>query len=39
LAGGSIVIEPSPDDGLVLVTIEYRIDPKSAGEFALAMQA
>jgi MFS family permease len=35
----AIVIESSPDDGPVLVIVEYRIDPQHAGEFALAMQA
>jgi hypothetical protein len=33
------VIEPDPDDGPVLVTVEYRIDPGRARDFALAMQA
>ena len=29
---------PRPEDGPVLVTIEYRIDPHHAGDFAAAMQ-
>lgn len=33
------VIEPDPEDGPVLVTVEYRIEPKHARDFALAMQA
>jgi MFS family permease len=32
------VIEPRPDQGPVLVTIEYRVDFRSAREFARAMQ-
>lgn len=31
--------EPCPNDGPVLVTIEYRIDPDKAEGFTLAMQA
>jgi MFS family permease len=34
----AMVIESSPDDGPVLVIVEYRIDPQHAREFALAMQ-
>ena len=34
----TIIIEPSPDDGPVLVMVEYCIDPQQASEFALAMQ-
>ena len=32
------ITEPQHDQGPVLVTVEYRIDPRSAGEFARAMQ-
>jgi MFS family permease/quinol monooxygenase YgiN len=32
-------IEPCPNDGPVLVTLEYRIDPMNAEEFTKAMQA
>lgn len=32
-------IEPCPNDGPVMVTLEYRIDPDNAEEFAKAMQA
>jgi MFS family permease len=32
------IAEPHPDHGPVLVTVEYRIDPRSAGEFARAMR-
>jgi MFS family permease len=35
----NIVIEPDPEDGPVLVTVEYLIDPERARDFALAMQA
>jgi len=31
--------EPCPNDGPVLVTLEYRIDPANAEEFTKAMQA
>lgn len=34
-----IVHEPHPDKGPVLVTVEYRIDPNKAKEFADAMSA
>ena len=33
-----MVVKPHPEDGPVLVTIEYRIDPDHAQEFADAMQ-
>ena len=33
------VVKPSPSDGPVLVTIEYRIDPNQAQEFPGIMQA
>ncbi|HEV8341909.1 MAG TPA: MFS transporter [Candidatus Binatia bacterium] len=33
-----VVIEPHPDDGPVLVTMEYRIDPEQARDFTLAMK-
>jgi MFS family permease len=32
-----VFIEPHPDDGPVLVTVEYRIDPQRAGDFTRAM--
>jgi MFS family permease len=32
------VLEPQHDQGPVLVTVEYRIDPRSAREFARAMR-
>jgi MFS family permease len=35
----SAVLEPSPDEGPVLVTIEYRIDPTRAAEFQAVMGA
>ena len=35
----AIVIEHPPEDAAVLVTVEYRIDPKQANEFALTMEA
>jgi MFS family permease len=34
----TVPIKLRPDDGPVLVTVEYRIDPKHAREFALAMK-
>jgi MFS family permease len=34
-----VVIEPRPEEGPVLVMIEYHIDPAHAHEFAAAMQA
>jgi quinol monooxygenase YgiN len=34
-----VVAKPHPDDGPVLITIEYRINPDHAQEFADAMQA
>ncbi|HEU4340335.1 MAG TPA: MFS transporter [Candidatus Binatia bacterium] len=33
-----ITTEPRPDDGPVLVTVEYRIDPQHARDFTLAMK-
>ena len=33
-----VVIQPKPDDGPVLVTVEYRIDPDRALEFRRAMK-
>jgi predicted MFS family arabinose efflux permease len=35
----SVVVEPRPEEGPVLVMVEYRIDPARAHEFALAMRA
>ena len=35
----TVVIELRPDDGPVLITVEYRIDPMTSGEFAQAMHA
>ncbi len=35
----TVVIEPHPEDGPVLVTVEYRIEPKQARDFTFAMQA
>jgi hypothetical protein len=35
----AVVIEPRPEEGPVLVMVEYRIDPAQAREFALAMGA
>ncbi len=34
-----VEIEPRPDDGPVLVTIEYRIDPDKGQDFATALHA
>jgi hypothetical protein len=34
----TVVHEPRPDDGPVLVMVEYRIDPNRADEFVQAMQ-
>jgi MFS family permease/quinol monooxygenase YgiN len=33
-----VAVEVAPDDGPVMVTVEYRIDPARAEEFALVMQ-
>jgi MFS family permease len=33
-----VVVEPEPDDGPVLVLVEYRVDPARAEEFAAAMR-
>jgi MFS family permease len=32
-----LVTEPQPEQGPVLITVEYRIDPQRAAEFTLAM--
>jgi Transmembrane secretion effector len=34
-----VVVEPEPDDGPVLVLVDYRIEPSRAEEFAVAMRA
>lgn len=34
-----VVNQPGPEDGLVLVTIEYRVAPEHASDFAQAMRA
>ncbi len=34
----TVLVKPRPDDGPVLVTVEYRIDPSQAQQFAAAMQ-
>lgn len=34
----NVLIEPHPDDGPVLVVVEYRVDPDNARDFVLAMQ-
>ena len=34
-----VVIEPHADDGPVLVMVEYRIDPRQARDFTVAMRA
>jgi MFS family permease len=34
-----LAMEPDPEDGPVLVMVEYRINPKHAFDFTLAMQA
>jgi MFS family permease len=33
-----VVSEPKPEDGPVLITVDYRIDPTRAGEFIEAMR-
>ena len=38
-AAPQIVIEPQPDDGPVMVTVEFRIDPARAAAFIHAAQA
>ncbi|MEI9896573.1 MAG: MFS transporter [Chthoniobacter sp.] len=35
----NLAIEPAPDDGPVLITIDYQIDPAQAREFRVAMRA
>jgi MFS family permease/quinol monooxygenase YgiN len=35
----AIAFEPCPNDGPVLITLEYRIDPANAEEFTKVMQA
>jgi MFS family permease len=32
----AVAVEPGPDDGPVLVTVEYRVDPQQAGAFVHA---
>ena len=39
LAMPTVALEPAPSDGPVLVTVEWRIDPARAEEFADAMAA
>lgn len=34
----NVVVKPHPEDGPVLVTVEYRINPEHARDFTLAMQ-
>ncbi len=34
----NIVVEPHPEQGPVLVTVEYRIEPQKAADFAEAME-
>jgi hypothetical protein len=33
-----VSVEPRPDDGPVLITVEYRIDPADAEHFVAAME-
>lgn len=35
----SLAVQPDADDGPVLVTVDYRVDPEQAGEFRRAMRA
>jgi predicted MFS family arabinose efflux permease len=35
----SLVVEPDPEDGPVLVMVEYRINPRHARDFKIAMEA
>jgi MFS family permease len=34
----NVDVEPRPDDGPVLITVEYRIDPENAERFVAAME-
>jgi MFS family permease len=34
----TVAVKPEPQDGPVLVTVEYRIDPQQARDFTFAMQ-
>jgi MFS family permease len=34
-----LILEPRPEQGPVLITIEYLIEPRQSGQFAQAMQA
>ena len=34
-----LAVEPHPEEGPVLVMVEYRINPKHAADFTFAMQA
>jgi predicted MFS family arabinose efflux permease len=34
-----VAVEPEPDDGPVLVLVDYRIEPSQAEQFAVAMRA
>ncbi|EDY19468.1 protein of unknown function DUF894 DitE [Chthoniobacter flavus Ellin428] len=35
----NLAVEPAPDDGPVLITVDYQIDPAQAREFRAAMRA
>jgi MFS family permease len=35
----TVLVEPDPEDGPVLVMVEYRIDPEDSRDFKIAMQA